>query len=86
VDLPDLSAHLPPSPVTTEAMLAPEAAPPGPEPSVPDYYRDFVELAEMVARELPGVEPPVGLGPRATAHRVTVEFTQQAAKARAADG
>jgi hypothetical protein len=40
----------------------------------------------MVARELPGVEPPVGLKPRAEAHRVTVEFTQEAAKARAAEG
>jgi phospholipase C len=85
-ELPDLSGHLPPVPATTEAMLAPQVAPPGPEPPVPDYYRDFVDLAEMVAEELPEAEPPVGLGPRAKAHRVTVAFTHQAAKARAGDG
>jgi hypothetical protein len=47
-------------------MLAAEAAPPGPEPPVPDYYRDFVALAEMVARELPAAVP-ADLGPRAKA-------------------
>jgi hypothetical protein len=64
-------------------MLAAEAAPPGPEPPVPDYYRDFVALAEMVARQLPGAEIPPDLGPRAKAHQVTVEFTQHADRARA---
>ena len=38
------------------------------------------------ARELLGAEPPVGLGPPATAYHVTVEFTQEPAKARAAEG
>jgi phospholipase C len=82
-DLPDLSSHLPPVPATRATMLATEAAPPGPEPPVPDYYRDFVALAEMVARQLPGAEIPPDLGPRAKAHQVTVEFTHHADQARA---
>jgi hypothetical protein len=52
---------------------------------VPDYYRDFVALAEMVARQLPAAVP-ADLGPRATAHQVTVEFTQHADQARTAQG
>jgi hypothetical protein len=67
-------------------MLAAEAAPPGPEPPVPDYYRDFVALAEMVARQLPGAEIPPDLGPRAKAHQVTVEFTHHADQARTGQG
>lgn len=83
-DLPDLSGRLPAAPATRAAMLAPEAVPSGPEPPVPDYYREFVALAEMVARELPVTDIPADLGPRAKAHRVTVEFTQQADDARRA--
>jgi phospholipase C len=82
-ELPDLSSHLPPVPATRAAMLAAEAASPGPEPPVPDYYRDFVALAELVARQLPTEVPP-DLGPRARAHQVTVEFSQHADRARAA--
>jgi phospholipase C len=82
-DLPDLASHLPPVPATRSTMLAADAAPPGPEPPVPDYYRDFVALAEMVARQLPSAEVPPDLGPRAKAHQVTVEFTQHADRARA---
>jgi phospholipase C len=85
-DLPDLSSHLPPVPATRATMLATEAAPPGPEPPVPDYYRDFVALAEMVARQLPGAEIPPDLGPRAKAHQVTVEFTHHADQARTGQG
>ena len=85
-DLPDLSSHLPPVPPSRATMLAAEAAPPGPEPPVPDYYRDFVALAEMVARQLPGAEIPPDLGPRAKGHQVTVEFTHHADQARTGQG
>jgi phospholipase C len=85
-DLPDLSRHLPPTPATREAMLAAEAAPPGPEPPVPEYYKDFVKLAELVARELPAAEVAAtaapDLGPRARAHQVTMAFTRHADQAR----
>jgi phospholipase C len=85
-DLPDLSGHLPPTPLTTAAIVAPEQAPAAPEPPVPDYYRDFVKLAEMVSRELPAAAPPPELGPRATGHQVTVAFTRQADSARSGRG
>jgi hypothetical protein len=63
-------------------MLVAEAEPPGPEPPVPDYYQDFVKLAEMVAAEIPTAEIPPALGPRARAHQVTVDFTRHADQAR----
>jgi phospholipase C len=85
-DLPDLSRHLPPAPVTREAMLAAEAVPSGPEPPVPEYYKDFVKLAELVAGELPAAEVAAtaapDLGPRARAHQVTMAFTRHADQAR----
>jgi phospholipase C len=84
-DLPDLSRHLPPTPVTREAMLAAEAVPPGPEPPAPDYYKDFVKLAELVASELPTAEVAQAapdLGPRARAHQITMAFTRHADQAR----
>jgi hypothetical protein len=53
---------------------------------VPDYYRDFVKLAEMVASELPAAEVAAeaapDLGPRARAHQVTMAFTRQTDQAR----
>jgi len=49
---------------------------------VPDYYRDFVKLAEMVASELPAAEAAPDLGPRARAHQVTMAFTRQTDQAR----
>jgi phospholipase C len=86
-DLPDLSRHLPPAPATRATMLAAEAAPPGPEPPVPDYYKDFVKLAELVASELPApevaAEAAPDLGPRARAHQITMAFTRHADQARA---
>ena len=85
-DLPDLSRHLPPAPATRTTMLAAEVVPPGPEPPVPDHYKDFVELAELVASELPtpevAAEAAPGLGARARAHQVTMAFTHQADQAR----
>jgi len=68
-------------------MLAAEVVPPGPEPPVPDYYKDFVKLAELVASELPtpevAAEAAPGLGARARAHQVTTAFTRHADQARA---
>jgi phospholipase C len=85
-DLPDLSRLLPPAPATRATMLAAEAAPPGPEPPVPEYYKDFVKLAELVASELPtaevAAEAAPDLGPRARAHQVTMAFTRHADQAR----
>jgi hypothetical protein len=95
-DLPDLSAHLPAAPTATrEAMLAPpppvEAAA---EPEVPEYYLDFVELADQVAAELARVAPaeaaeglaapapPAELGPLARARQATAAFTAAAEAAR----
>jgi len=99
-DLPDLSAHLPAAPTATrEAMLAP----PTPveaeaEAPLPEYYRDFVELADQVAAELARVAPaeaaeglaapapPAELGPLARARQASAAFTAAAAAARREDG
>jgi len=99
-NLPDLSGHLPPTPVATrEAVLAPpEEVAPGAEPPVPEYYEDFVKLADQVAEELAEVAPaeaaeglaaPVPtaeLGPRARARQVTAAFAAAAEAAREGDG
>ena len=54
---------------------------------MPDYYKDFVKLAELVASELPtpevAAEAAPGLGARARAHQVTTAFTRHADQARA---
>jgi phospholipase C len=100
-DLPDLSGHLPAAPVATrEAVLAPpaEAAAAGAEPPVPEYYEDFVELADQVAAKLAKVAPAEAaeglaapapttqLGPRARARQVTAAFAAAAEAARHDDG
>jgi len=86
-DLPDLLAWVAREPAPEAAAVAPPAAAPGqPEPPVPGYYRDFVELATMVDRELPGPTAPPTLGPRATARHVTEEFQDHAETTRAAGG
>lgn len=91
--LPDLSARKPPvPPATREALLA--TPPAGPEPPVPDYYQDFVELADQVGRELAKEAPPTAaralprgeLGPRARAREVTAAFTLSAEEARQSEG
>jgi phospholipase C len=95
-DLPDLSAHLPPAPTAArEAMLAPPApVEAAAEAEVPEYYRDFVKLADQVAAELARVAPaevaegpaapapPAALGPRARARQATAAFTAAAEAAR----
>jgi phospholipase C len=91
-DVPDLSGHLPPTPPATRAaiMAPPEAAGlPEAEPPVPEYFQDFVDLADMVAEELatePGrpraaAEAPAE-GPRARARQVTAAFAEAADEAR----
>jgi phospholipase C len=95
-DLPDLSGHLPPAPVATrEAVLAPppEVAA-GAEAPVPEYYQDFVKLADQVAAKLATVAPAQAaeglaapapttqLGPRARARQVTATFAAAAEAAR----
>jgi len=92
-DVPDLSGHLPPTPpATREAVLAPpEAALPAVEPPIPEYFQDFVKLADMVAEELakePGrpraaaAEAEPAEGPRARARQVTAAFAEAADEAR----
>ena len=91
-DVPDLSGHLPPTPPATRAaiMAPPEAAGlPEAEPPVPEYFQDFLDLADMVAEELatePGrpraaAEAPAE-GPRARARQVTAAFAEAADQAR----
>jgi hypothetical protein len=72
-------------------MAPPEAAGlPEAEPPVPEYFQDFVDLADMVAEELatePGrpraaaAEAPAE-GPRARARQVTAAFAEAADEAR----
>jgi phospholipase C len=83
-DLPDLSGWVAREPAA--AAAPPTAAPGQPEPPVPGYYRDLVELAALVDRELPGPTAPATLGPRARARHVTSEFQDHAETTRAAGG
>ena len=69
-DLPDLSAY------ATEAPAAPAAGqpPPGPEPPIPTYFQDLLDLARMVDQSLPGADT-VGDGPRDLATKITSAFS-----------
>ena len=78
-DLPDLSAWVSREPVTPQITLP---VPGQPEPPVPGYYRDLVELADMVDQRLPGPTAPPTLGPRARARHVTEEFEDHAEQTR----
>ena len=79
-DLPDLSGWVAREPAAPSVTLP---APGQPEPPVPGYYRDLVQLADEVDRELPGPTAPPALGPRAKARHVTSEFQSHAESSRA---
>ncbi len=94
-DLPDLSAYTKPAQLAPEAPSAvdravapPPALVPGEaEPQVPDYYREFVQQAELVRRHLDAVGEPETqpLAPATSpqdGHDVTVAFSKAAARHR----
>jgi phospholipase C len=90
-DLPDLSAHATPppwagAPTTPPPAAAATGAAVGPPPEqVPEYYREFVELADQVGDELKSVGEPELAGVPTTpsagvrrAEEVTEAFAQAA--------
>ncbi|MCU1614327.1 MAG: hypothetical protein JWO98_1867 [Frankiales bacterium] len=90
-DLPDLSAHATPppwagAPATPPPAAAATGAAVGPPPEqVPEYYREFVELADQVGEELKSVGEPELAGVPTTpsagvrrAEDVTEAFAQAA--------
>jgi phospholipase C len=90
-DLPDLSAYVGRGAGTRSAMLGGSAGRSAmPEPGgVPDYYREFVELADGVDRRLRGVGEPEALAaappagpPLERAADVTATFERAAARHR----
>jgi phospholipase C len=91
-DLPDLSAHLPGTlTATADAELAQSPAfEAGAEPPLPEYYQDFVVLADEVAAEMARVAPAGAAealaspasGPLARAQQATAAFTAAAEAAR----
>jgi phospholipase C len=68
-DLPDLSAYV----VAGPAVAAPPL-PVGPEPPIPSYFQDLLDLAKSVDSQLPGPNT-VGDGPRDLANKITDAFT-----------
>jgi phospholipase C len=79
-DLPDLSTWVAPEP---EPPSPGSPTPPDqPEPPVPDSLGDFLELAEMIAHQLPGPMASRTLGPRARARQVTSAFQAYAETSR----
>ncbi|MDP9073832.1 MAG: alkaline phosphatase family protein [Actinomycetota bacterium] len=78
-ELPDLSAYLPAGPAGPTVAGPPVQV--GPEPPVPVYFQDFVDLAQKVDRELPG-DNTLGDGPRQLATDITGAFTNIARLAR----
>ena len=71
-DLPDLSAFVPAGPAGPAVAGPP--LPVGPEPPIPSYFKDLLDLAEMVDHQLPGADT-VGEGPRDLANKITDAFT-----------
>lgn len=83
-EMPDLSRHLAAAPDTArDLQVPPQPEPTGVDVPIPPYYRDFVELADMVSRELPTPNPPGTADDRTKARYATVVFTEEADRARA---
>ena len=80
-DLPALSAFVPAAPAgPAPAAVVGPPMPVGPEPPIPTYFQDFLNLAKMVDAQLPG--PTMSGTGRDLAHQITDEFMQVADLAR----
>jgi phospholipase C len=79
-DLPDLSIYVPAAPAGPATPTGVPTAAPGPEPPVPSYFQELVDLAKMVDAQLPGpniadIADLANGRPRDLANQITGAFT-----------